>query len=133
VCWYYTRFKAINLLYLYVKTTWLNKVIFYCAVLVGCVIAFSPPEAGLQPQLNDKLLHTVGFFSIAVLCHLAHPKARAYLLVLGLALLGLAIEFVQAYLPYRTFSLWDWVADLSGILLYFLFIARIVIYKFMPD
>jgi len=115
-----------------IQIVWFNKLIFYFAVVSGCVLAFSPAEMGLQPQLNDKLLHTVGFFIMAVLCHLAHPLNKHFILVSGLALFGLAIEIVQAYLPYRTFSLWDWVADISGVLFYFLVIARFLKYKVLP-
>jgi len=116
-----------------IQKIWINKLIFYFAVLAGCVLAFSPAEMGLQPQLNDKLLHTVGFFIMAVLCHLAHPFNKHLILAIGLALLGLGIEIIQAYLPYRSFSLWDWVADISGVLFYFLIIARFLKYKDLLD
>jgi len=123
-------FKVFRLL---IQSALINKVVFYTAVVAGCVIAFSPAEAGLQPQLNDKFLHIVGFFVMAVMSHLAHPKSNQYVLGLGLMLFGLAIELVQAYLPYRTFSLWDWCADISGIAAYFLFISPFVTYKLLPD
>jgi len=115
------------------RWVWLNKTIFYIAVVLGCIIAFSPSEAGLQPQLNDKFLHIVGFFLISVLCHLAHPKVHKGLLLLGLAVLGLAIEMVQAYLPYRDFSLLDWAADISGVFVYFCLLSKIVTDKFLLD
>jgi len=137
--------KAIYLLHSGIKfliqTIWLNKIIFYTAVVAGCVIAFSPAEAGLQPQLNDKFLHTTGFLIMGLLAHLAHPYSKQHYLIFGLALLGLVIEIVQAYLPYREFSLWDWCADIFGALLYFYIIARPLHrlffiepkHKFVPD
>jgi len=115
--------------------------VFYFAVIAGCVIAFSPAEAGLQPQLNDKFLHTTGFFVMAFLAHLAHPYAKKMHLIIGLAILGLMIELVQAYLPYRDFSLWDWGADILGAVLYYQTIAvslnhlffNGMKHKFVPD
>ncbi len=98
---------------------WLNRIIFYSALLVGCLMAFTPGDMGLQPQFNDKLLHASGFFVMAFLSHLAHPNKNSLWLIFGLTLFGVVIELVQAYLPYRTFSLWDWFADILGLLLYF--------------
>lgn len=112
----YLLHSSINFL---IRTIWLNKLVFYTAVIAGCVLAFSPAEAGLQPQLNDKFLHTTGFFVMACLAHLAHPYAKKMYPIIGLAILGLMIELVQAYLPYREFSLWDWCADLLGVALYY--------------
>jgi len=116
-----------------IRATWLNKIVFYTAVIAGCVVAFSPAEAGLQPQLNDKFLHIVGFFIMAILAHLAHPKSNEYVLIIGLATFGILVEIVQAYLPYRQFSLWDWCADIFGVTVYFVFFGRMLKYRFSPD
>jgi len=119
----YTVLKALYLLHstinFFIRTIWLNKVVFYTAVIAGCVIAFSPAEAGLQPALNDKFLHTTGFMIMAFFSHIAHPYIKKRYLIIGLVVLGLVIEVVQAYLPYRDFSLWDWCADILGVVLYF--------------
>ncbi len=115
--------KALYLLHSLITTIWLNKLVFYTVVVAGCVIAFSPAEAGLQPQLNDKFLHATGFLFMGLLAHLAYPYSKKRYLIIGLSLLGLIIEIVQAYLPYREFSLWDWCADFFGVVLYFLVMA----------
>ena len=115
--------KALYLLHstinFFIRNILLNKIVFYTAVIAGCVIAFSPAEAGLQPALNDKFLHTTGFMIMAFLSHLAHPYLKKRYLILGLIVLGFLIEAVQAYLPYRDFSLWDWCADILGVVVYF--------------
>jgi hypothetical protein len=120
--------KALYLLHstinFFIQTIWLNKIVFYTAVIAGCVIAFSPADAGLQPALNDKFLHTTGFMIMALLSHLAHPYIKKRYLIVGLVVLGLVIEAVQAYLPYRDFSLWDWGADILGVVLYFQLFAK---------
>jgi len=141
----YTVLKALFLLHstinFFIQTIWLNKVVFYTGVIAGCVIAFSPAEAGLQPALNDKFLHTTGFMVMAFLSHLAHPYLKKRYLIAGLVVFGLMIEAVQAYLPYRDFSLWDWCADILGIVLYFKLFAiplnhfffNVTKHKYVPD
>ena len=114
----------------FIQTIWLNKIVFYIAILAGCVMAFSPAEAGLQPQLNDKFLHTTGFIVMAFLSHLAHPHLKKLYLVIGLVIFGILVELVQAYLPYREFSLWDWCADILGVICYFQFFAKPLDYMF---
>ncbi len=117
---------------------WLNRLVFYSALVTGAWMAFDPTPGGLQATINDKLLHASGFAAMAFLSHLAYPHLRFIWLVLLLAAFGLAIEVVQFYLPYRHFSLWDFTADILGIGMYFLILAKPVTihllrYRFVPD
>ena len=73
----------------------------------------------MGPQGFDKWLHFIAFFVWAGAWLLAVDAAlRGSLLVLvGGALFGGALEFAQAALPYkRSPELWDWLADVMGIL-----------------
>jgi len=110
------------------KSLWFNRLVFYSALFAGCLLAFAPANAGLHPYANDKLLHAVGFFVMAILSHLAHPKASPWCLVVALSLFGIGIEIVQGFLPYRDFSFLDWFADILGLLLYFFGLIRIISY-----
>lgn len=76
-----------------------------------------PPEL----SLNDKFIHMVVFFGFAFLMDLAISR-RPFWLWKGLPLLayGAIIEIMQYFSPDRSFSILDWVADFSGILLYFI-------------
>lgn len=87
-------------------------------------MAFMPVEGGIQTKFNDKALHALGFFVISITAQLAHPKTRFIILIMGLAFFGFVIELVQAYLPYRSFSMWDWAADVFGVLVYFIFFGH---------
>ena len=104
--------------------SWLFKIAFYMAIFIGCYMAFTPVDGGIQAKLNDKALHALGFFVMAIIAQLAHPKTGFFILTLGLASFGLAIELVQAYLPYRSFSLLDWGADVLGVVIYFIFFGH---------
>ncbi len=117
---------------------WVFRLGFYVALIAGCVLAFGPAQQGIQAQWNDKVQHGVGFFVMALLAYQAHPQVRSAVIIAGLSLFGLAIECVQAYLPHRQFSLLDWVADIVGILLYWLLANLMVrvwlwMHKAAPD
>ena len=112
---------------------WLFKGIFYTGLVLGCYLAFSPVEDTLQARFNDKALHFLGFWAMSLCAQLAHPKTRFWWLGFGLILFGFAIELIQAYLPYRSFSWWDWAADALGVATYFLVFGRLLKGRALPD
>ena len=61
---------------------------------------------------------------MALSAQLAHPKTSFWILGAGLAGFGFTIEAVQAYLPYRSFSMWDWLADVLGVGLYLILVGH---------
>lgn len=97
---------------------WLNQSIFYLSLIVSCVVAFMPTEGTVQENMNDKLAHCGSFFILSLLLHLAYPKTRLLFIFVYMAMFGIGIEIVQAYLPYRSFEWLDWGADMLGIILY---------------
>lgn len=75
-----------------------------------------PVEAA---HMNDKFCHLAGFFMLAWLADFSFPRAGFGLTkILPLLGYGLLIEIIQFFLPYRSFSLLDLVADGAGIALY---------------
>lgn len=125
--------KLVSLQQKIYQLSWLFKIAFYLAIFVGCYMAFTPVNGGIQTKVNDKTLHALGFFIMAVMAQLAHPKAKFIILALGLACFGFIIELIQAYLPYRSFSMWDWGADVLGVAIYFIFFARFLKDKAVLD
>lgn len=72
-------------------------------------------------ELNDKVSHVFAFYVLALLADFSFPKGRfGSSQVLALMGYGLLIEIVQYFLPYRTFSLYDWAADGIGLAIYWL-------------
>ena len=65
----------------------------------------------------DKLIHFSGFFVLAGLAMLAgwKPSARTHALVL-MSYAALT-EILQHFIPGRSFSVFDWVADSLGVVL----------------
>lgn len=80
----------------------------------------------MQEQINDKLAHCLSFFLLSCLFQLAYPRIGLLKVFLYMALFGLGIECVQAYLPHRSFELLDWGADALGSAIYLLGLAPLI-------
>jgi len=84
-------------------------------VFAGSVLKVS---VGPEFRFSDKVGHAVVFFLLAALAQAGYAQRRIVArLMLALLGYGLFIELVQALLPWREFSLWDWGADGVGIAL----------------
>jgi hypothetical protein len=84
-------------------------------VLAGSVMKIA---VGPDFRFSDKVGHAVVFFLLAALAQAGYAERRIVArLMLALLGYGLFIELVQALLPWREFSLWDWGADGVGIAL----------------
>jgi hypothetical protein len=71
---------------------------------------------GLPFENGDKILHFFAFAALAALVDFAFPKSRfGALKITALIFYGVSIEFVQSFLPYRSASLIDLMADIFGI------------------
>ena len=80
----------------------------------------------VNESINDLLLHAVGycvavFSAYLLLQHLS----KMWLALAGLWLFSLLVEVVQYYLPWRSFSALDLMANGSGLLLGFILVAAL--------
>lgn len=82
------------------------------AVIAGSLVP-NPWLSGHVPQ-NDKFTHMAGYFALAMLAAMGWPRFRGLALV-GLPLLGLALEAAQTLTPTRGFSWLDAGANAVGI------------------
>ena len=78
-----------------------------------------PVDGPLPGHLSDKFYHVLAFFLLAVQADYAYPAtgftAAKYL---PLFLYGVLIEIIQYFIPYRSFSPADMLADALGLALY---------------
>jgi VanZ family protein len=89
------------------------------AMLVISYLAFSAQENSMLDTGYDKSNHFIAFFVLAFLCHFSFiQKNRVYSIFLPLLIYAVFIESVQYFLPYRTFSLLDIIADIFAVLVY---------------
>lgn len=85
-------------------------------------VALIPLDNIVDPAVvSDKVLHFLAFFGFAVLID-ASIKPVNYWFWGGWLLVayGALIEILQSFTPYRSFSMWDWVADIVGIAAFYL-------------
>ncbi len=100
--------------------------IFFLAL--GLWLALIPANIDLGFSLGDKVLHTFSFFVFALWLDLASrrpfwPNKVSYLLFYGAL-----IECLQFVLPWRSFSVVDFIADALGIAFYWW-----LAYKLLPQ
>jgi len=99
------------------------KLLFWSILTAVTVLAFLPTYEPLPDVVSysDKLNHVAAFFTLYLLHTAAFPllsAARHSLLLIGY---GIFIEVVQAFLPTRSSSVEDLVADSIGIFTAILF------------
>ncbi len=98
-----------------VRVFW--KAAFWALVALTVLMSLVPGEQVPQPLVFwDKAQHTLGFAALTVLGLLAYPLAVTRVLI-GLLLLGVAIECAQAMTSWRQGDWMDWFADAFGIAL----------------
>ena len=103
------------------------RAIFIVLVFLVSYLAFIPSSGGSNIPHIDKLFHFLAFFILMTFLDLSttRPLSLHLNLVLCLFLFALGIEVVQYNLSYRSAELFDLLADLSGMVVYFVFIPRI--------
>lgn len=90
-------------------------------ITTGVIMHFAtaPLDAIPFASLGDKVLHAAAFLTLSALLDFSFPMTpfgpRKIAMLMAY---GMAIEVVQHFLPFRTFSLLDWLADGAGIALY---------------
>lgn len=98
------------------RRAWLLALAGFFVMMIA--LGSIPGEAqALSDRYGDKLLHTLAYGIMAVLCHRALRASMATRLVLTIAviaLLGLLDETLQSLLPYRNASLLDWCFDIGA-------------------
>ena len=65
----------------------------------------------------DKANHFAAFLVLAFMLDRAHQRLGVKGILIALGALGMAIEVIQYFLPYRDFSLLDWLADMTGVVI----------------
>jgi len=90
--------------------------LFIVAIVGTLLLTLSVPTGIVQAGLiNDKTAHALVFFVLAFLY--SHTVGNDYGVkeVSLLIFFGLFIELIQYFLPWRSFSLLDWLADIVGL------------------
>lgn len=96
----------------------LFKVALAVAFVVISYLVFSRPTYPQSIPNLDKVGHLGSFFCLSYLTYLAF-RPKWYWLSVILVGYAVLIELVQSRLPYRSASIGDVIADLTGIVLFY--------------
>jgi len=79
-------------------------------------LAFTPQQYPVLKDITDKANHIFAFYILALLVDFSFPKDNlGFSKVIALLSYGLLIEVIQHFLPNRTSSVLDVLADGAGI------------------
>ena len=92
---------------------------FAIAVLIVSYLVFSKPNYPMTFSNMDKVGHTVSFLGLAFLAYFAF-KPKWYWMCSILTAYAILIELIQSQIPYRSASIADVIADMLGIVLFYL-------------
>ncbi len=92
------------------------KILFWSCVLAILVLTMLPTVAMEIVYATDKFAHFIAFFILSFLLWSAYKLPQPFITsVFLLGGFGLVIELLQYYIPYRSFSLFDFAADVAGV------------------
>ncbi|MDO6619154.1 MULTISPECIES: VanZ family protein [unclassified Shewanella] len=92
---------------------------FAFAVIIISYLVFSKPNYPMTFSNMDKVGHTVSFLGLTFLAYFAF-KPKWYWMGLIMTAYAVLIELIQSQIPYRSASIADVVADLIGVVLFYL-------------
>jgi VanZ family protein len=97
------------------------RLLLLAALIVITHLATTPLHYPVIRHIYDKANHLAAFYGLAFLIDFSFPKTKLGVAkVIGLLIYGILIEITQSFIPYRTASLLDLMADGIGIALYWL-------------
>ena len=102
--------------------TLVYKIMFFIVATAAMLYPVMPNDfvSSLFPEnLNDKVQHATVFFILAwLLNRSSDTKKHRIRNIIVLSIFGIVIELIQYYVPNRTPSVYDALADIVGILLF---------------
>lgn len=93
--------------------------LFFITLIIISYLTTASLSGTIVGDINDKFSHFLAFFTLAFLIDFSFPKRDfGYLKFFELFSYGLLIEIIQYTIPYRSFSLYDLLANGTGLLAY---------------
>jgi VanZ family protein len=107
------------------------QVIFIAYVLLVIFVSLLPQPAGIGGGNLDKIVHVSLYFVMGVLAYIAfNTLGKRIVMFVFMLLLGISLELFQKYIPGRDASIYDALANASGLALSF-FLCWL--YTIIPD
>lgn len=89
---------------------------FFIMLVIYTFLGLTRNTGGMLPAYNDLVMHFIGYVAAGISISFAWPRSTYWQRALFLLLYSIAIEIGQHFLPPRTFSLLDILANFSGII-----------------
>jgi len=84
-------------------------------IVLAVAVSVLPGLPTFTVRYSDKVFHAFMYFVLMIWFAGLYLPSRYGLIALGLASLGVGLEFLQTLFPYRFFDPWDIAANISGI------------------
>lgn len=94
-----------------------SQIIFLVFIVTIEYLATTSLSIKVVENSWDKANHFIAFFALFLTFSFGFEKISLHNKIVLLLLFGIQIEIVQAFLPFREFSLFDIFADFIGILI----------------
>lgn len=95
----------------------LSKLLLCLMVLLYTYLGTVEIPSSVAASYNDLVAHALGYVVLTAVAIFAFPQKRWFLrLALACFMYSILIECIQYFLPYRSFSLLDILANGSGVL-----------------
>jgi VanZ family protein len=89
---------------------------FTVMLVIYTVLGLTRNTADMVPAYNDLVMHFTGYVIAGISISFAWPRTNYWQRALFLLMYSIAIEIGQHFLPPRTFSWLDILANLSGVI-----------------
>lgn len=112
-----------------VMSLWNNTkiftVMFITSLIINCFLFFSQQNFASTIEHGDKYGHVLVFFVLSLLIYKGSKLTTSIQIIL-LTVFGIMVEIIQSYIPYRSGSVDDVMADILGIALFYTFAPLVV-------
>jgi VanZ family protein len=89
------------------------------SLIIITILAVIPLDYPEVAGINDKFSHIAAFYVLSLLADYSFPETKINpAKIMPLLFYGVSIEWIQYYIPYREFSVFDILADAVGIMAY---------------
>lgn len=96
----------------------LSRIVFSIGLIAVIALSVMPQGTVPDPGISDKFAHFAAYAALALAGGIAcRGSGLVIILAAGLLLLGIGLEFVQAFIPGRSASGYDGLANAIGIAL----------------
>ncbi len=106
------------------------KVMFWAFAIIVLILSSIPGSVTIRHSIEhlDKVGHFAAFFLLSILLLFAYKLTRPFLTTtLLMTLFGFSIELLHLYVPRRFFSMYDFAADLLGV------VCALILYRILSN